>query len=73
VTANGNGLTWSGTLAPREETKIGYTARVTLARSGARLVDRIELTDDYGRRVVGWATLRVWLKIYLPIITRDGQ
>ncbi len=73
VTANGDGLTWSGALAPGTATKIGYAARVTLTHAGVRLVDRIELTDDFGRRVVGWATLRVWSKIYLPIITKGRR
>ena len=73
ATANGDELDWSGTVAPGATTEIGYVARVTLSRLGARLVDRIELVDDFARRVVGWATVLVWSKTYLPVVTTDGQ
>ena len=68
---NENTLTWSGALAPGAETMIGYSAMVTLPRPGARLTNWIELTDDFGRRTVGWTAVRVPAWIRFPIIRRQ--
>jgi uncharacterized repeat protein (TIGR01451 family) len=62
------GLTWSGTLAPAATATIGYNAQVTLARPGARLIDRAELTDQYDRRVVAWAVVAVPTQFFLPMV-----
>jgi uncharacterized repeat protein (TIGR01451 family) len=67
-----NMLTWSGALAPGAQTMIGYAAVVTLPRPGALLTDWIELTDDFGRRTVGWAALPVPARIRFPIIRKQG-
>jgi uncharacterized repeat protein (TIGR01451 family) len=66
------GLTWSGALAPGSTTTIDYRARVSLSRPGARLVDRAELTDQLGRRVVSWAVVSVPTQFYLPLARRGA-
>jgi uncharacterized repeat protein (TIGR01451 family) len=65
------GLIWSGDLAPGAQATISYRAQVTLARLGARLIDRAALTDQYGRRVVAWTDVRVPAQFYLPLIQED--
>jgi len=66
-------LTWSGVLAPGAVATIGYRAQVSLARPGARLIDRAELTDQFGRRVVTWAIVRVPTQLHLPLLRRDAR
>jgi uncharacterized repeat protein (TIGR01451 family) len=66
------GLTWSGTAAPGSITTIGYRARVTLRHPGVRLIDRAELSDEFGRRVVAWAVLSVPTQLYVPLVHRGA-
>jgi uncharacterized repeat protein (TIGR01451 family) len=65
------GLTWSGNLAPEAQVTIGYRATITLARLGARLIDRAELTDQYGRRVVAWTNAWAPARFFFPLIRKD--
>jgi uncharacterized repeat protein (TIGR01451 family) len=66
------GLTWTGVVAPDAQVTIGYRAQVTLARPSARLINRAELTDQFGRRVVTWVVLGVPTQIYLPLVRKDA-
>ena len=69
---NSRGLTWTGVLAPDSSATIGYRAQVTLGRPGARLIDRAELTDQFGRRVVAWTDVGVPTRLYLPLVRKEA-
>ncbi len=59
-------------LATNAQATIGYRAQVALPRPGARLIDRAELTDQFGRRVVAWAMLGVPAQLYLPLVRKEA-
>jgi uncharacterized repeat protein (TIGR01451 family) len=65
------GLTWQGVVAPAATVSAGYRARLTIDHPGARLIDRAELTDQFGRRVVAWAIVRVPTRCFLPLVPRN--
>jgi uncharacterized repeat protein (TIGR01451 family) len=66
------GLSWTGTLAPGSSAAISYRAKAGLSRPGAWLADRAELTDQFGRRVVTWARVRMPTWLSLPLVWKDA-
>jgi uncharacterized repeat protein (TIGR01451 family) len=66
------GLSWTGTLAPDSSATISYRAKAVLSRPGAWLIDRAELTDQFGRRVVAWANVRMPTWLSLPQLWKDA-
>jgi hypothetical protein len=55
-------------VAPGAKATIGFHAEVALEHLGARLIDRADLTDQYGRRLVAWAVVQIPAKYHLPLI-----
>ncbi|MGC8781336.1 MAG: hypothetical protein ACP5UQ_10760, partial [Anaerolineae bacterium] len=70
VTAGATRVRWTAGLAPGEEAQIGFSARVVATASRMRAVDRVEVTDDRGRRVVAGAIIAAPAQVYLPVIWR---
>ena len=65
-----NRLTWTGGLAPGDLATIQFKTAVTLPQPGARLVPRVDLTDERGRLVSAWAGVYVPARFYLPLVWR---
>ncbi len=63
-------LMWQDTLPAGAEATVRFSVRVTTVNPPGRLSDWAELTDQTGRRVVAWATIRVRLRSYLPLVYR---
>jgi uncharacterized repeat protein (TIGR01451 family) len=68
VTQSATRVRWSDVLAPGEQAQIGFSGAIWPVRPGVRVVDRAEVTDARGRRVVTWAAVIVPARMYLPVV-----
>lgn len=70
ATVTSSRLRWSDVLAPGEQAQVGFAGTIAAPRSGSEVADRVEVTDDRGRRIVAWAAVRVRTRAYLPVVWR---
>ncbi len=70
VTVSATRVRWSDVLAPGEQAQIGFRGVLATTQQGVRVADRVEVTDDFGRRIIAWAEVQALARVHLPMIWR---
>ena len=70
VTATSSRVRWSDVLAPGEQAQVGFSGTLAALPVAAEIADRVEVTDDRGRRIIAWAAVRAPARTYLPVVWR---
>ncbi|MCX7669992.1 MAG: DUF11 domain-containing protein, partial [Anaerolineae bacterium] len=70
ATASAARVRWTDVLAPGERAQLGFAARIVPWSGWRRTADRVEVTDERGRRVVTGAVIAAPARTYLPVVWR---
>ncbi|MEJ5199396.1 MAG: carboxypeptidase regulatory-like domain-containing protein, partial [Anaerolineae bacterium] len=70
VTSSATRVRWTDALAPGDRAQVGFRGTPAADRSWLRAADRVEVTDERGRRIVTGAIIASPPRTYLPVLWR---